>query len=304
MLPQRSPGAVGLALLVLVPRVAAGEPRVGPALRREADAIEARCEAGELESCALLTGLLHEGIGRRRDEAAAARRAERMVPTALRQCEAEGRARSCWFGGLLLLASASTKISDLDGARSTCAELGLRLLRRGCALGSGETCATLADVHAGLITDTPVPLDLEEAITAYERACDLGEQGGCEGFGRALRRAESRPPDFARALRVHERGCSLGTAASCTDAGDLVARGRGTAADLRRAVGLFEKGCTDGHPYGCGVLGHFVVHGVGTPLDRLRGRRLLRQSCRGGLKFACEELATLDAAREPGSRAQ
>jgi len=190
------------------------------------------------------------------------------------------------------------------GVGRACADLALALLRRGeeaparaaleegCAVGSGLACALRV----------PDERDPARARRLAERACDLGDAGGCLALAartpggparrtleRACRLGAADACD-ALARRALEARCDGGDAGACVRLASLLEAGRVLVADGARAAALYGRACSGGRQDACVRLGTLHRAGVGVPQDEARARTLYADACRAGEADGCRLL--------------
>jgi TPR repeat protein len=59
------------------------------------------------------------------------------------------------------------------------------------------------------------PIDLQRALTEFQRGCDLEAAIGCTEAGILYWQSEVVAPDLAKAAALFERGCGLGSQVAC-----------------------------------------------------------------------------------------
>jgi TPR repeat protein len=59
-------------------------------------------------------------------------------------------------------------------------------------------------------------IDKAKGRDYYRQACELGESGGCERYGWALRDGEGGAADAVAATAALAKACSLGRTSACT----------------------------------------------------------------------------------------
>jgi TPR repeat protein len=119
--------------------------------------------------------------------------------------------------------------------------------------------------------------DTAGAITAYERSCERGGDGGCFNAGFLWKHRD--PPDHARAVAAFQRGCSDGEAASCNELGLAYRRGQGAAKDPAQAQRAFKTACDGRLGIGCDNLAELYEVGEGVAKDLDHALRLYKQAC-------------------------
>jgi uncharacterized protein len=141
----------------------------------------------------------------------------------------------------------------------------------------------------------------------WQRACDLGEIGGC---AMVAARKISAEDGYKNGMPVLERACSRGHMWSCTFLahqfmpGDGRAREAGVKPDLARALKLYEGACavatTEGCTSGCDSLGLIYHYGQEQPSsntrvkqDRAQAAKYYDKGCAVGCLSSCDNLANM-----------
>jgi TPR repeat protein len=124
--------------------------------------------------------------------------------------------------------------------------------------------------------------DLQGALTARTRACDLGEKYACLEAAAFWEEGRAGTKDLVRTLALRTKGCDLRAQDGCTDAGVAYARGEGTAKDVERGLGLMRMGCDLGSKIGCKNLAFRYRDGDGVPVDLARSFTLAARACDEG----------------------
>ncbi|MEM1032852.1 MAG: hypothetical protein AAGN82_21075, partial [Myxococcota bacterium] len=119
-----------------------------------------------------------------------------------------------------------------------------------------------------------------------ERACALGDPGGCHHLGLFIAVEDDAPETAIASFR---QGCRWGSGAACTEVGILLRRGEGVRLDRMAATSAFVQSCRQGDAVGCGELGWLRLTGEGKR-DVLAAVRDLTGACRAGAADACARL--------------
>lgn len=175
--------------------VIAPKPKPNPgatAVIRDGD-LPTRCDAGQLDACALVAKDLMAGP-------------KADLPRALalltRGCDG-GHAGSC---GLLGFAHASGQGVPQDHAAADV------LYERACTGGELDACANLG--HA-LASGRAVAPDPTRARALFQTSCDGGIAHGCAGLGRSLIEGVGGPKDETRGRALLAQACQGGYAPAC-----------------------------------------------------------------------------------------
>jgi TPR repeat protein len=147
-------------------------------------------------------------------------------------------ARAGLQAGSLLLSLDGERLKDLDSYNSVLAPH-----------RSGDTIH--AQVwHDGVLRE--ITIELEEAVTVFRRACDLGDPEGCQSAGTRLARVDGTPAGLAEAVSLLQRGCDGGSPSGCIALGNAHSNGDlGLPRDERQAVPLYQKACEQRVSAGC-----------------------------------------------------
>ncbi len=157
----------------------------------------------------------------------------------------------------------------------------LRLDERACALGSGYSCAQVGKAYE---SGFPVTAELERALDAYTRECELNGPEGCEKEASLAGAVEPERVALAmlRARVNYEDGCDPENAATwCKRAADLYAGRSGLDADPARSAELYRQ-AVPGLESGCD-----------TDADACRGLIELYEQGLGGLERDEDKLREL-----------
>jgi TPR repeat protein len=135
----------------------------------------------------------------------------------------------------------------LVGLLETARAQSTRGLERRCRAGDGAACEALGqrEEERG---------SARRALGYYEEACEAHVATACARAGAFYDDQaphEGIDPDRARAARFAEKACKLGDGGGCRNLGAMVAEGRGLKKSLARAADLFEEACEDGDAKGC-----------------------------------------------------
>jgi TPR repeat protein len=125
-----------------------------------------------------------------------------------------------------------------------------------------------------------------KALTFFDKACALGDPGGCYEAGKLLSDAKGKQVDYPRAFVVLYRSCRQGYGRACTVVGALHREGTGTAKDATRAAIAYRNGCERKDPDACVRLGGLLVK----PVDAASA---FRQACQLGRYDGCVQLELL-----------
>ena len=150
------------------------------------------CTAAEGDRLRLCT--VHGGaLARRLDDKASLNKGEQFLDASCRGGDSAACQRIGMIG-LNQLSNATTKLRE-----------GLYYLRRGCDLGNGEACGSLAWAYVGGLTQQA---DNAVALALFDRGCRQGDKGSCEQVQKltaADPRLRGRIPSIDPSLPVGEQ---------------------------------------------------------------------------------------------------
>lgn len=111
--------------------------------------------------------------------------------------------------------------------------------------------------------------DWPSVLSAYERACALGDANGCDAWGGLLcvGAGDQVPRDEQRCMELTAKACDMGAREACRATGNLYSQGSrdGTSfpRDLERAFQIYEKTCRAGDGASCARLAYCYEDGDG-----------------------------------------
>ncbi len=154
-----------------------------------------------------------------------------------------------------------------------------------CLAGNGQRCMDWGDAIRAT--------DLKVAFTAWQKACDLKVNNGCNELMNAYDKGLGVATDPAKATALAEAGCATNSAFACGRFAKAYMLGLGAKKAPAKAYPLYEKGCELGSPYSCSVLGTAYAFGDGLPKDVAKGKPLLEKACTAKYQSACKALDDL-----------
>jgi len=160
---------------------------------------------------------------------------------------------------------------------------------------SGDACSQLGVRYAQGAGG--VSKDEARAARLFQRACELGDAGGCNNLGLAFQSGQGVPQDYERAMDWFERACSGGFAEGCNNQGALYEHGQGAPVNLGDAQRLYTQACRHGSGLGCSNLGVLYAQGRGVAPNPAEAARLFREACNAGSSVGCNNL--LDSTPAP-----
>jgi len=198
----------------------------------------------------------------------------------------------CWNTASWYMRSPKTNpVFGSDYAR------GVTLIERGCKLGYGPSCSSLAALK---IKGEHTPKDAAAGLTLYKKACDAGRWQDCEKMADVLAAGRGVKKDPTRALAMYERACSFHGLRACNSGGELLLEGKGVPKDAAKARALFEQGCPEKGSVGwdaCESLAELYDEGTGVTKDRARAAELYvkaGKTFKGGQRYEKGDGVTKD----------
>jgi TPR repeat protein len=225
--------------------------------------LRSRCATHDVEACAVL------GVA---VESSAKSEAEASFKTA---CDA-GDSLGC-----VNLGKVKVDGGDEAGARD--------LFKKACDAGEPAACNDLGALETGQpLVDRLGP----RGAHAYKLFCGGALSAGCSGWGDP--KTPTGKVDLGDAVTQFEKACDMGLLTACVNQGALVLVGQGGPRDRTRAESLFQRACDGGDPGGCGESATLVLQDrVGHPRDDKKGFTLMKEACDGGELDACANVAVL-----------
>lgn len=164
------------------------------------------------------------------------------------------------------------------------------MLTEACEDGVARACARAAWEWKHGFQNMPV--DHQQALTLYLRACVLGDGAGCDEVGDALRSGSAITKSLTDAADAYSLACQVAYPPGCRSLAGMHRRGD-IAADLPLARALERFVCDSG--WGCVAYADMLIKGVGGAPDLARARQVLRAECdnKDFSSNACEVLAGL-----------
>lgn len=159
---------------------------------------------------------------------------------------------------------------------------------KGCDNGHAPSCTELALLQ---IDGKGLAKNPAKGLFTMEKGCKLGSAAACNNLG--IISAHTEPPRLDLAFTSFDKACELGNNEGCQEAGFRYEEGVGVAADPVAGLARFDKACKAGLQRACGALGYYVLTGKGAPADVPRGAQLLGDACDKGSGEACKNLGLL-----------
>lgn len=183
----------------------------------QASRLDAKCVAGDVNSCTQLGDMYANGRGVPRDMARAGQSYERA-------CNG-GVADVCNTLGEFVEAS-----GDIEGGPRRAEQL----FQKACEGGSSRGCLNLGLAAAGREEFTL-------AVALYQRSCDGGWEPGCHELGLSYRSGEGAAKDMTKAISLFVHACEGEFVDSCVLLGNLYAAGEETPKDNAQAINFYGK---------------------------------------------------------------
>lgn len=193
-----------------------------------------------------------------------------------------------------------------------------------CDRGDAKACGDAAEQF--WVGSSTVPIDLDKAMSLYERACRGGSAADCGILGIKFEFGRGPAKDLIKARYFHNLACEGGVSLRCLDAADLaqlidvnpdramIARLYGTACDggvteaceelgdqyfegngveksFPKAARFYQSACeTDPQSRACIKWAEMLFYGRGIPPDEKRAVQYFDQGCKDGKIESCDLL--------------
>jgi TPR repeat protein len=109
-------------------------------------------------------------------------------------------------------------------------------------------------------------VDLETAVSLYERCCDRSPAGAA-CLGRCFQTGRGAPVDFTTAAECFKKASDSDDVDGINCFGCCLERGEGVDADIERAAAQYRKAASFGHPDALYNFGRCLEYGRGVPRD-------------------------------------
>lgn len=150
-------------------------------------------------------------------------------------------------------------------------------LERDCEAGTAEACMNLGSRFGFGAHETT--MDRTRAVGFWEQACNLEDGLGCRWFGQFCE-------DPTRAASAYQKGCDLGDDGACGGGASLHAHDGGLP-DPARHASFMEKACDLEVGLYCLRLGLMYDIGFRVPKDTARANELFKKGCLFENEEAC-----------------
>lgn len=154
-----------------------------------------------------------------------------------------------------------------------------------CKGGDGFQCFRLAELYKN---GQGGPVDLEQAVAAYEASCKGKYGEGCERRADLAREGHGGPEVE---LEFTSKACELERPVACVRAGEQVLAARGVERDDIKAIELFQKGCRGGETIGCTHAGDLMSDPKHPPEFKNRALTAYVNGCVGHSGYGCMKAA-------------
>ena len=159
-------------------------------------------------------------------------------------------------------------------------EKAFSFFERACALGEIGGCASLGALYEdGLGTET----NLEKASLLYAMACDGGDTQACE----------ARTALDNKAFLGNQAACQGGTAKACYHMAIAYEKGQGVAQSPSSAAQAAQKGCDGDDMASCTKLGFYYIEGIGVRADFSKAHQYFQNACSKDYGPGCFSLGLL-----------
>jgi len=208
------------------------------------------------------------GRGVPQDKQAAQTFYQRAADLYARNCE-KGDAYDCQHLSILLQRS-----------NPPLAYRAVQLWQAACDAGKAKDCSSAAGAYEH---GQGVKRDQDIAAGLYRRSCQLGDAGGCNGFGQLGLDGHTAGAAPAEIISALDARCQSGDSYRCSLLGDALVDGKLGARAPQQAMTYFSKGCDpayrDYRTFGCIRLALGYLHGEGAPQDQPRAITILTKLC-------------------------
>ena len=146
-----------------------------------------------------------------------------------------------------------------------------------------------------------IPIDYNKAAEYYEKACDLGNAGGCQSLSSLYLMGNigdfGLGVDYFKVNKYNRRACDLDSGFGCSFLGLSYFEGHGVKQNYVKANDLYYMGCKLGDSLGCYSLGMGYKEGKGVKQDYMKAKTLFGMSCDMEYENGCKEYAILNRER-------
>jgi len=187
-----------------------------------------------------------------------------------------GSAIGCEYAGDILTEPDYKVLDEKAGAKA---------YDRGCSLGRGMTCWSLAQMH---FKGKGVEQDTNKGISLLNKACQSGNADECNDLAIVFTKGQyNAPKNLEIAFRANKRACELDV--------DYCIEAVKTAASMDRKKEAFDfavKSCNGQDWEGCTLLGNYYESGSGTSPDPAKAREAWKKGCMDGdgEEAACKKI--------------
>lgn len=134
-------------------------------------------------------------------------------------------------------------------------------------------------------------------VSAIEQSCEGGDAVQCNDLGVTYLKGYGVPVDVDVAFRAFERASLDGSADGCGNLGAMYESGAGVQANLTDAARLYAFACRMDRALACSNLGVLYARGRGVPRDLDKARQLFTLACETDSAAGCNNLIELSSPR-------
>ncbi|MFO0663221.1 MAG: tetratricopeptide repeat protein [Polyangiaceae bacterium] len=197
------------------------------------------------------------------------------------QCKAGNLASCSKFAIMALVGANGVPKKPFDAAK---------LLALSCKSGFPRACAYLGEVM--LDGNFVQQKDPKFALDLFTRACNDGDEVGCNDHGLVYLFGQGVPRDTSIAAKSLLKACSGGWKDACSNLGVMMLGGNGLNKDDAKAAALFKMSCDGNSAMGCSNLGYMLETGQGVRQDVPKAVKHYEQAC-NARDESCASLASM-----------
>jgi TPR repeat protein len=161
----------------------------------------------------------------------------------------------------------------------------LSYFQKACDLGCWGGCEGLGWQQKDVVETR----DFAKAVSAFQKAGDMGSACAWSGLGWAHRYGQGVPADQGKALSYFQKACDKGCTGGCEGVG-WQSKDVPETRDLQRAITYFQKAIDQGAACGWTGFGWAYRFGQGVPVDQMKALSSFEKACEGGCAGGCEGL--------------
>jgi len=223
------------------------------------------CELEDGLSCSLLAQYYKEGKLLAKDSGKAAFYDHKACKHGYTlSCKDESSLKAMYVMGCYKMKDGDSCLAlaqDLNKKKNADIKEVFSLVKRGCDLGSGRSCALLSIMYwQGMGTKQ----NYDKAFEFSQLSCDMKEASGCFMLGTLYEKGIGREVDFPKAAKLYKIACDNGNTKGCLSLAPMYSNGRGVLLDIDMSINLIKKACQMGDQVGCSIYKELVEKGVVT----------------------------------------